>query len=93
MSSASENAAFEYGIVGWDCLRRVSDFERQQTPARGFGFINGGEEAPLIVGCITVDPDLLASMRHRFCCLSFIDFVDSLSGIVSIEMFYSLINE
>lgn len=77
----------------WGCLRRVSDFEGQQTSARGFGFINGGEEAPLMVGCITVDPDLLASLRHSFCCLSFNDFIDSLSSIVSTEMLYSVINE
>lgn len=45
----------------WDCLRRVGYFEGQQAAVGGFGFINSGEETSLIVGCITVNPDLLAS--------------------------------
>lgn len=77
----------------WGSLRRVGNFEGQQAAVGRFGFINCGEEAPLIVGCITVDPDLLASLRRSFCRLKFVGFIDILSRIVTVEMFYSFINE
>lgn len=78
--------------MGWGCLRRVGYFEGQQAAVGGFGFVNSGEETPLIVDGITVDPDLLASLRHRFCHLDLMGFIDILSDSVSVEMLYSFVN-
>lgn len=93
MSSAFEYAGFEYGIVRWGCLRRIGDFEGQQPAIGSFSSINGGEEASLIVGCVTVDSDLLASLVSSFCRLKFRGFIDIPSGSKSIEMCYSFVNE
>ena len=76
-------------------MRRVGHLEGQEAALGGFGFLYGAEEAPKVVGRITVDSNLLASRgRERsFCRLNFMGFINFPGGVMSIEMLDFLVNE
>ena len=51
--------------MGWSCLRKLCDFEREKTGWR-LSFVNGGEDSSLVIDGIAVGANLLALCRCIF---------------------------